>query len=571
LPLTALLQLLFPVLLRDNVRAYFWTCTALIAQSAILIGYWLAARYLPSSTASQWSIPILNSSLLLVTISCFIAALCAKATMTTKPNTWEWIAFFALILAAIGRILWLQRFDLYDFGTGVLLASAAAVTSLVYRRIRLSPTRLTTQRLFLLTLLIWNATVVVEPFFQPNEGIQLYGDWRTFRGNDQRSGSVDPADVGPGHPRVLWRSSLGLASRIYSSPAIVGNDIIVIANESQVDGFLGNTMFRIDATTGKSRQKNYLGRAGVSSPAIRNGLIMVGEGYHEDRECRLNVIDGRTLKILNSFTTTSHVESSPTIHGQSVYFGAGEDGIYCIQVKPDGTIDLAWHAGGHHVDASPLVVEQTVYVGSLMDVKMGPPSLLAFNAVTGQPKWKVPTSLSTVASPAYHTGRVFFGMSNGTFSEDAPRPAGALWCVDADSGQLQWEFKTDAGICATPVCDETRVFIVDTGGMCRCIQQSDGKEVWSRPLSERVVASPIVSGGGIFLVTQQGTVFKLNAKTSTGSKNMHRWSTSWPARYSMARNSLWRLEAIFSASVIRLEFHSCIRGPSRTRPPTFRA
>src|SRR5207248_7832769 len=66
-----------------------------------------------------------------------------------------------------------------------------------------------------------------------------------------------------------------------------------------------------------------------SSPCLSGGRIYIGEGFHEDKGCRLYCIDANTGKKLWDFPTSSHTEGTPVVVGGRVYFSAGDDGVYC--------------------------------------------------------------------------------------------------------------------------------------------------------------------------------------------------------------------------------------------------
>ena len=108
---------------------------------------------------------------------------------------------------------------------------------------------------------------------------------------------------------------------------------------------------------------------------------------------------------------------------------------------------------------------------------------------------------------------MFYTLSNGKLNRDADQPAGAVWCVDAATGERLWEIATAAGQYAGPVCYDRHVFIAGGNGLCQCLRQNDGGPVWQTPLGQRIVASPIVSGGAMFVMTQDGRLVKLDAAT----------------------------------------------------------
>src|SRR5436190_1930659 len=61
------------------------------------------------------------------------------------------------------------------------------------------------------------------------------------------------------------------------------------------------------------------------------------------------------------FRTKSHTESTPCVVGGKVFFGAGDDGVYCLDARTGKEV---WHFTGPHVDTNPAVEGGRLYAGS---------------------------------------------------------------------------------------------------------------------------------------------------------------------------------------------------------------
>jgi outer membrane protein assembly factor BamB len=353
---------------------------------------------------------------------------------------------------------------------------------------------------------------ILQPAPVVNAGDEPTGDWPTFRGSPQRTGSIDADDPGATEPRIVWRYRLPQPGDIHASPAAAGDAIICAAAHATATGDRTfGRLYCVHPRSGKLLQSIDVPRSGISSPAVRGPLVILGEGFHEDQDCRLRIADRRTGSVVASFPTASHVESSPALDGARVYFGAGDDGIYGVDLGDGHSPRQLWHVEGYHVDAGPLVAGETVYTGSVEGDRFRVLCLLAIDAASGAIRWKRPITLPSMAAPAIDSARVFFTLSNGKLNRDAEKPAGAVYCADARTGEWIWEVATSAGQYATPVCWKERVFVAGGDGVCRCLRQHDGGEDWQTPLGQRVVASPVVSGGAMMVLTEQGQLVKLDA------------------------------------------------------------
>jgi outer membrane protein assembly factor BamB len=511
-PVAAILQLLFPVILRERLRAYRWACVAIVTESGLLILNWILDRLWPGhipAAGFTWT-------LVAVTSAAALASVCQRPAPAPPPLRAEWLAFAALFALFGGRAILAMVQGTFEWNLGAALAAAAgvAVLHLMIRRSIGSPTWLTTQRLFLVVWCIGGAAAARHrQLATPTDELPSPSGLRaTFRENAQRSGSVDPRNAGPSRPRIVWRYRCPGDVRLDASPAVVGGELIAVA--TQIDftaSRLFGRIYRLNADSGKLIGSVDLPRAGISSPAVRGPLVVVGEGYHEDRDCALRIVDRRSGTVVGSMQTASHVESSPAFESDHVYFGAGEDGVFGIYLADDGAPRVLWHVRGDHVDASPVVADDTVYVGSVPGDGGQSPALLAFAADTGDVRWRVPAPLSAMAGPAVDGERVFFAMGNGKLNRDADRPAGALWCLDAKTGGRRWQVGIPASIYASPVCFDDRVLIARSDGIVQCLRQDDGKELWQAGVGGRVVSGPIVSRGAVYVLAESGLLVRLDA------------------------------------------------------------
>ena len=208
----------------------------------------------------------------------------------------------------------------------------------------------------------------------------------------------------------------------------------------------------------------------TSSPAVALGKVYFGSG-----DGNVYAVDAKTGVLQWKFATGDVVHASPAVAGNTVYIGSWDSQLYALDAE-SGQQKWAFQAGKDPVyhnqvgfQSSPAVVDGTVYVGC-RDAHV-----YAIDAATGRKKWDYPTSKSWVnGTPAVRDGMVYVGTSDtsrfmaidarsgrlrftytaGGFIFSSAALAGELayfgthngklYAVNMKSGQLAWEFQTEA-------------------------------------------------------------------------------------------------------------------------------
>jgi outer membrane protein assembly factor BamB len=210
------------------------------------------------------------------------------------------------------------------------------------------------------------------------------------------------------------------------------------------------------------------------------------------------------------------VESSPTVVGKRVYFGAGDDGVWCLETNDErADPKIVWKFRGLHVDSSPAVADGRLFAGGVVGDELTELAAVALDVETGRPLWRVDSPLPVPAAPAYHDGRVFFALGNGKLNVDADEPAGRVWCLDAASGKRQWEFVAGNSILGSPACAAGQVFFGSRDAHCYAVDERSGELRWKRDLDQPIVASPAVAGGKVYVLNTAGVLFCLSASDGT--------------------------------------------------------
>jgi outer membrane protein assembly factor BamB len=162
-----------------------------------------------------------------------------------------------------------------------------------------------------------------------------------------------------------------------------------------------------------------------------------------------------------------------------VYFGAGDDGVYCLDAKTGKEV---WHFPGRHVDTNPVVVDGKLYGGTGYGV---PNVMFCLDAKNGNPIWQTESKLPVFGSPTVLGKQVFYGTGTGNLIEsDASNKAGALLCVNASTGAVIWSY-TDVGdaVHTHPAVDRRHVYFGSRDGNLYCVKRSDGSFCWKQAVA----------------------------------------------------------------------------------------
>ncbi len=117
-------------------------------------------------------------------------------------------------------------------------------------------------------------------------------------------------------------------------------------------------------------------------------------------------------------------------------------------------------------EASPIVVGDTVYVGSADDY------FYAFDLENGDERWKYPVEDGVLATASYWKGETGDGIVS--FGDTA----GVLHALDAKSGEKRWTFKTKGNIRTAPNVYKNRLLVGSEDNSLYCLDAADGKELW---------------------------------------------------------------------------------------------
>lgn len=332
--------------------------------------------------------------------------------------------------------------------------------------------------------------------------------WPMFRGDLTRAGCADTRN-GPAHGSVLWSGGRGFV--FLSSPAVVGDTLIAMASRADDSA----RFFSWNASNGDLlwtlAPPGH--RATFSSPVVDQGYLICGEGVHTTRKARVRGYKtdaNGALTLAFEYATTSHVECTPVIDGNRVYFAAGDDGVYCLDLAPQFAGRLIWHVPGERypdAETALAVYEGRVYVG----LGRGGEALSVLDADTGHELARLPMPLPVFSPPAIADGRLYLGMGSADYLHWDDNSPGEVRCLDLKSLDESWAIKTPDPVLAAVIARDKEVIFSTVAGELFVVA-ADGtiKHRWKAV--DRVLSAPAVTDDAIYCVSCDGTLTGLDRR-----------------------------------------------------------
>ena len=306
-------------------------------------------------------------------------------------------------------------------------------------------------------------------------GCALAQDWPQWRGanRDAKASGFTAPKTWPKELTQKWKVSVGLGD---ATPALVGDKLYIFARQGDDE-----VIRCLDAANGKELwQEKYAAQA-VSGPAAQ----------HSGPRSSPSVADGKVVTL-------------------------GVSGILtCVDAAKGKTV---WHkddfAGAwprFYTASSPIIT------GGLCIAQLGGESsggIVAYDLATGDQKWKWTGDGTAYASPVILT-------IDGT-KMVVTLTARKIVGIGVTDGKLLWEVpfpvQGRAYNAATPIVDGATVIYAGSGRGTKAVKiekTADGfaaKELWSNPDNAVQFNSPVLKGGQIYGLSQNGVIFCLDAK-----------------------------------------------------------
>jgi len=366
-------------------------------------------------------------------------------------------------------------------------------------------------------------------FFMPmspalGESTRGNDDWNQFRGDNSNSGIS--SSRGTTTDELLWKFETD--GGIESSPAVVAGKIYIGSKDGSV--------YCLDAQTGVKKWKFPTGGDISSSPLVAKGKLYIGSG-----DKKLYCINAEYGMEQWNFSAGRGILSSPKLYKDKIYFGADDGKIYSIH-QTNGT--EAWNfsiSQGGSVWSTPAIKDNLLYIGDssgrlvCLDAKTGEfiydiltdgdlyssvmisgddilfssgidRSLYRYNGKTGQLVWEFKAGTDMYTSAIAGDDKIFF--SDYEFIYCIPS-------VDPDDnklispGEVIWKFEAENFEGASSPLILSDQLVIGMGDTLFSINYENGTREWEFKTSGTIVASPVFSGGNLYIGSTDGYMYCL--------------------------------------------------------------
>jgi outer membrane protein assembly factor BamB len=122
--------------------------------------------------------------------------------------------------------------------------------------------------------------------------------------------------------------------------------------------------------------------------------------------------------------------------------------------------------------------------------------------------WTGEANRVPVPSPVFANGLIYLNRGYSSSPYLAVRPGGR---GDVSKSHVVWEVKTGAPYVSSLLFYDGLIYMATETGIASCVDAADGKLLWRERLGGVFSASPMGANGKVYLVNENGETFVLNA------------------------------------------------------------
>jgi outer membrane protein assembly factor BamB len=317
--------------------------------------------------------------------------------------------------------------------------------------------------------IVWKVPSPTSGFNSPI----VWGDRVFISGGDAKQREVVCLDAKTG--QTLWRQAVLIPPNGPAQPAEVPESTGYAASTMATDGrrvyvIFANgdcAAFTLEGKPAWSKSfgalKNPYGHATSLTTWQDRLIVQLDQADSEDNKSKLYALDGRTGQVL---------------------------------WQRPRKVGASW--------ATPIVIEAA---GKAQIITLAVPCVIAYAATDGAELWRVECLNGEITpSPVFAGGLLFVASPSEKLLAIRPDGQG-----DVTKTHVVWTSEDNVPDVTSPTSNGELVFAVTTSGMLTCLDAKDGKKQWDHDFEAECHASPSLAGGRLYLFSQKGTAFVVEA------------------------------------------------------------
>ena len=134
---------------------------------------------------------------------------------------------------------------------------------------------------------------------------------------------------------------------------------------------------------------------------------------------------------------------------------------------------------------------------------------MALDPATGEEFWRLyHGGMNVAARPLYENNLLYITAGSGNTRLVAMHPDGR---GDVTETHIEWSTGKGVPSRSSPLIVDSRLYMVNDGGVVTCLNARNGKRLWSERLGGEYWASPVVAGGCLYVLSKRGLVTVIKA------------------------------------------------------------
>jgi outer membrane protein assembly factor BamB len=284
---------------------------------------------------------------------------------------------------------------------------------------------------------------------------------------------------------------------IYIAPS-VGEDYLIVAGQNPPRGFLAQATYpvvKLDLETGKELWR-FEGARGqyIEGGVVADGLFAIGNS-----DKNVYALDVDTGDLVWQFETDHRVWATPLIVEDTVYISSMDHNLYARRLSDGEELWTFAAPGGGALASTPALQDSTLYIGTFGN------RVYAIDAETGTEIWRFPKE----------PGENWFWGSplidgDAVYAVDVK---GTVYKLDAGTGEEIWHEQLepkgndkDASVRGGPALTEdgSTLLISSENGTLYALDVDDGSEMWAEEGEGKGYVTPVVNGDIVYQALIQG-------------------------------------------------------------------